>query len=66
MLAVILADASEELDKLTHDFAPREPGETPSDFAKRMVGSAAAVYANNDPVMQRARWPGTPTRRSAR
>jgi AcrR family transcriptional regulator len=51
VLAVILADASEELDKLTHHFAPREPGETPSDFAKRMVGSAAAVYASNDPVM---------------
>lgn len=51
VLAVILADASEELDKLTHDFAPREPDETLSDFAKRMVGSAAAVYATNDPVM---------------
>ncbi|MGH3677711.1 MAG: TetR/AcrR family transcriptional regulator [Mycobacterium sp.] len=51
VLAVILGDASEELDKLTHHFAPREPGETPSDFAKRMVGSAAAVYASNDPVM---------------
>ena len=52
MLAVILADASELLDSLTHHFAPREPGETPLDFAKRMVGSAAAVYANNDPVMR--------------
>ena len=52
VLAVILAEASEELDRLTHDFAPREPGESPSEFAKRMVGSAAAVYANNDPVMR--------------
>jgi AcrR family transcriptional regulator len=51
VLAVILADAGELLDKLTHDFAPREPGETTSAFAKRMVGSAAAVYASNDPVM---------------
>jgi AcrR family transcriptional regulator len=51
VLATILGDASEELDKLTHHFAPREPGETPSDFAKRMVGSAVAVYAGNDPVM---------------
>ena len=51
VLAVILADASEELDKLTHDFAPREPGETPAAFAKRTVGSAATVYASNDPVM---------------
>jgi AcrR family transcriptional regulator len=52
VLAVILADAMEELDKLTHDFAPREPGETPVAFAKRMVGSAAAVFASNDPVMR--------------
>ena len=51
VLAVILADAGELLDSLTHDFAPREPGETPAAFAKRMVGSAAAVYASNDPVM---------------
>jgi AcrR family transcriptional regulator len=52
VLAVILADASELLDSLTHHFAPREPGETPADFAKRMVGSAAAVYANDDPVLK--------------
>ena len=51
VLAVILADAGELLDQLTHDFAPREPGETLEAYAKRMVGSAAAVYANNDPVM---------------
>lgn len=51
VLAVILADAGDLLDNLTHDFAPREPGETPEAFAKRMVGSAAAVYATNDPVM---------------
>jgi AcrR family transcriptional regulator len=51
VLAVILADAMAELDKLTHDFAPRERGETPSAFAKRMVGSAAAMFASNDPVM---------------
>ena len=52
VLAVILADAMEELDKLTHDFAPRDAGETPAAFAKRMVGSAAAVFASNDPVMR--------------
>jgi AcrR family transcriptional regulator len=52
VLAVILADAMEELNKLTHDYAPREPGETPAAFAKRMVGSAAAVFASNDPVMR--------------
>ena len=51
VLAVILADAGEMLDELTHGFAPREPGETPQAFAKRMVGSAAAVYANDDPVL---------------
>ena len=51
VLAVILADASELLDSLTHHFAPREPGESPRDFAKRMVASAAAVYANDDPVL---------------
>jgi len=51
VLAVILADAGDLLDNLTHHFAPREPGETPSEFAKRMVGSAAAVYASNDRVL---------------
>jgi len=51
VLAVILADASELLDELTHHFAPREPGESPEAFAKRMVGSAVAVYANDDPVL---------------
>jgi AcrR family transcriptional regulator len=52
VLAVILRAAFAELDELTHDFAPRNPGETPAAFAKRMVGSAAAVYASNDPVMR--------------
>ena len=52
VLAVILADDSDLLDSLTHHFAPREPGETPAAFAKRMVGSAAAVYANDDPVLK--------------
>jgi AcrR family transcriptional regulator len=52
VLAVILADAGELLDSLTHHFAPREPGETPVAFAKRMVGSAAAVYDNDDPVLR--------------
>src|ERR1700676_2314809 len=52
VLAVILADAGELLDKLTHDFAPRDAGQTPAAFAKRMVGSAAAVFASNDPVMR--------------
>lgn len=52
VLAVIVADAMAELDELTHHFAPREAGETPSEFAKRMVGSAATVFAINDPVMR--------------
>lgn len=52
VLAVIVADAMAELDKLTHDFAPREAGESPREFAKRMVGYAAAVFASNDPIMR--------------
>lgn len=52
VLAVVVADAMAELDKLTHDFAPREVGETPAEFAKRMVGSAAAVFSHNDPIMK--------------
>ena len=52
VLAVVVADAMAELDKLTHDFAPREAGETPPQFARRMVGSAAAVFSHNDPIMK--------------
>jgi AcrR family transcriptional regulator len=52
VLAVVVADAMAELDKLTHDFAPREAGETPAEFSRRMVGSAAAVFAHNDPIMK--------------
>jgi AcrR family transcriptional regulator len=52
VLAVILADMDDLLDSLTHHFAPREPGETPAAFAKRMVGSAAAVHDNDDPVFK--------------
>src|SRR5271170_3959840 len=51
VLAQILADATQELEELTEYFAPRGAGESPAAFAKRMVGSAAAVYAHNDPVM---------------
>ncbi|OBK53109.1 TetR/AcrR family transcriptional regulator [Mycobacterium sp. 1081908.1] len=51
VLAQIMAEAAEELEELTHYFAPRQPGESPEQFAKRMVRSAAAVYAHNDPVM---------------
>ncbi len=51
VLAQILAEATQELEELTHYFAPRGPDESPAAFAERMVGSAAAVYAHNDPVM---------------
>jgi AcrR family transcriptional regulator len=51
VLAQILTDATDELEELTEYFAPRGPDESPAEFAKRMVGSAAAVYAHNDPVM---------------
>ncbi|GAB3028930.1 TetR/AcrR family transcriptional regulator [Mycobacterium bourgelatii] len=51
VLAQIVAEAAEELEELTHYFAPRQPDESPEEFAKRMVRSAAAVYSHNDPVM---------------
>ncbi|WP_066902923.1 TetR/AcrR family transcriptional regulator [Mycolicibacterium houstonense] len=51
VLAVIVSDAMEELAALTHNYAPRDAGETPAAFAKRMVGSAATVFATNDPIM---------------
>jgi AcrR family transcriptional regulator len=51
VLARIVSEALEELDALTHNFAPREADETPQAFAKRMVGSAAIVFATNDPIM---------------
>lgn len=51
VLAQILGEVAQELEELTGDFAPRGAGETPAEFARRMVGSAAAVYAHNDPVM---------------
>lgn len=51
VLAHILGEVASELEELTGDFAPRSDGETPAQFAKRMIGSAAVVYAHNDPVM---------------
>lgn len=51
VLAHILGEAADELEELTQDFAPRGADETPAEFARRMVGSAAMVYAHNDPVM---------------
>ena len=51
VLAQILADATQELEELTDYFAPRGADESPSAFAKRMVGSAAVMFAHNDPVM---------------
>ncbi|MGZ7021721.1 MAG: TetR/AcrR family transcriptional regulator [Ilumatobacteraceae bacterium] len=51
VLAAILAEATHELEELTHYFAPRGADETPAAFAQRMVGSAVAVFAHNDPIM---------------
>ncbi len=51
VLAQILGEVAAELEELTGDFAPRGAAESPAEFAKRMVGSAAAVYAHNDPIM---------------
>jgi AcrR family transcriptional regulator len=51
VLAQILAEATQELAELTEYFAPRREGESPAAFARRMVGSAAVMFAHNDPVM---------------
>lgn len=51
VLAQILEEAQQELEELTHHFAPRERDELPAEFARRMVQSAAVMFANNDPVM---------------
>jgi AcrR family transcriptional regulator len=51
VLAHIVGEAEHELEELTQSFAPRGAEETPTAFAERMVRSAAAVYAHNDPVM---------------
>jgi AcrR family transcriptional regulator len=52
VLAQIVAEATQELEELTQYFAPRHPGESPEQFAKRMVRSAAAVCAHNGPVVR--------------
>jgi AcrR family transcriptional regulator len=51
VLAHLMAEAAQELEELTEYFAPRQPDESPEQFAKRMVRSAAAVYTHNDPVV---------------
>ncbi len=51
VLAQILAEAARELEELTEYFAPRGADESPAAFAKRMVRSAAEVFARNDPIM---------------
>jgi AcrR family transcriptional regulator len=51
VLALIFDEVTRELEELTHYFAARRADESPEVFAKRMVGSAVAVYAHNDPVV---------------
>ncbi len=51
VLALIFDEVAHELEELTHYFAPRDADETPAGFAKRMVGSAVAVYVHNDPIV---------------
>jgi len=51
VLAQMLAEAMQELEELTHYFAPRGADESTAAFARRMVGSAALVYSHNDPIM---------------
>jgi hypothetical protein len=64
VLAVILGEAAHELE-LTQNFAPLAAGESRAAFAKRMVGSAAAVYAHNR-MGARGRWTLTVRRRCSR
>ncbi|AMT73954.1 TetR/AcrR family transcriptional regulator [Mycobacteroides immunogenum] len=52
VLAQMVGDALAELEELTHYFASRGEAETPEQFAQRMVGSAALVFAHNDPLMK--------------
>jgi len=66
VLAVILAEAGELLDKITHHFAPREPGETPSQCAKRMVVRRPRSMRRTTRSCMRAQSHGTPMRRSAK
>jgi AcrR family transcriptional regulator len=51
VLAQILAEAAHELEELTQYFAPRGADESPAEFARRMVGSAAVVFARNEQIM---------------
>ncbi|HSA39714.1 MAG TPA: TetR/AcrR family transcriptional regulator [Mycobacterium sp.] len=51
VLAHILAELTAELQMLTRSFAPRGAAETPAEFARRMVASAALVFSHNDPIV---------------
>lgn len=51
VLAHILAEVTAELQALTRSFAPRGADESPAQFCRRMVASAATVFAHNDPVV---------------
>ncbi|GAB7152094.1 TetR/AcrR family transcriptional regulator [Mycobacterium riyadhense] len=51
VLTQIMAEAAADLTELTQYFASRQPGESPEEFTKRMVGAVALVYAHNHPVM---------------
>ena len=55
VLAQILAEATAELQRLTESFAPRGADESPAEFARRMVASAALAFAHNDPVVTACR-----------
>lgn len=52
VLAHMVSGMLAELEDLTHSFAPRGSDESPEEFASRMVGSAAVVFAHNDPLMK--------------
>ena len=53
VLAQIMAEATEELEELTQYFAPRQPGESPEQFAKRMVVFRDGKIRHDDPVKNR-------------
>ena len=52
VLAQLLDEIADHLEELTDSFAAREPGETPEQFATRMVAIAVAVYCDTDPVVK--------------
>lgn len=51
VLAAIVSDCLNELDRATANFAPRADDEAPAIFVARMIGTAAAIYATQRPAL---------------